>query len=124
MIMSQVLVLVAADDPDFRTSLVFALEAEEFRVAVADIARFDVFAGDAQDAACVVIDHRPVGADGLDLLEGLRARGVATPAIVISTSNNSGFRRRIAAAGGEWIEKPLLSDALIATVRRIAAPSG
>lgn len=121
--MHKLLILIVADNSDFRTSLVFVLEAEEFRVAVVETDDFDRLIEEALSADCVVIDYRLTGPDRLALLEDLRAAGVTIPSIVISSAVSPRLRQRITAAGAEWIEKPMLSDALTATVRRIAGPT-
>lgn len=115
-------ILVAADDPEFRSSLAFALEAQDYRVVSAAALDAAALAALAQGTTCIVLDHRPPALDGLGMLEALRARGIAKPVIVIASALPARAKRRIGAASGEWIEKPLLGDTLTAAVRRHTAP--
>jgi two-component system C4-dicarboxylate transport response regulator DctD len=55
--------------------------------------------------------------NGLDLLASLRARGVSTPAIIITTNPSRAIRARVAASGATLIEKPLLGEGLTRAIR-------
>jgi FixJ family two-component response regulator len=106
-------VLVVDDDPAVRNSLRFALEIDGYRVRAfqsdTDLLHLD----DLPQAACLVVDYNLPGANGLDLLAAMRARGYTSPAILITSHPPAGVRRRAAAAGVPIVEKPLLGDALI-----------
>lgn len=112
-------VLVVDDDAAVRSALKFALEIEGFRVqlyadAAALLADRDLPAG-----ACLVVDYRMPGMDGLELVERLRADKVALPAILISSRLNDGLRGRAARAGVcDILEKPLFDSALVEVIRR------
>lgn len=111
-------ILVIVNEPNFRASIVFALEAEDFETAVPDPASNGPETQQALASHCVVIDHRPPRLDAVAMAEHLRIAGVAAPVLILSTANSPRLRQRIEAVGAELIEKPLLGDTLIAAVRR------
>lgn len=115
--MQNALILVAAEDSDFRMSLVFALEAEGFQLKVMGMNDIAAIAAEAQSTDFLVIEHRLTGCDGILLLQTLREQGLAHAAIVISAFVPDHLQRQIAAAGATWIEKPILGDALVTTIR-------
>ena len=80
--------------------------------------------GEPPGDGCLVLDLHLPGMDGLELLERLRLRGVRTPAVLITTNPRAHVRNRAAAAGVPIIEKPLLTDALLTTVRGAIAHRG
>ena len=80
--------------------------------------------GEPPGDGCLVLDLHLPGMDGLELLERLRLRGVRTPAVLITTNPRAHVRNRAAAAGVPIIEKPLLSDALLTSVRVAIAHRG
>ena len=80
--------------------------------------------GEPPGDGCLILDLHLPGMDGLELLERLRLRGVRTPAVLITTNPRAHVRNRAAAAGVPIIEKPLLTDALLTTVRGAIAHRG
>jgi len=106
-------VLVVDDDPAVRNSLRFSLEIDGYRVRLFN-SDSDVLALDElPSSSCVIVDYNLPGANGLDLLAAMRARGYTSPAILITSDPPVGVRLRAAAAGVAIVEKPLLGDALI-----------
>jgi two-component system response regulator FixJ len=112
-------VLLVDDDPSVRASLKFALELEEFDVE--DFASAESLATRAElpGRFCLIIDYRLPGMNGLQLLALLRSRGSQAPAIIITSNPTRKLRQAIAEAGAVLIEKPLLCDALSASVRAL-----
>ena len=115
-------ILIVDDDPAVRAALAFSMEVEGFAVdtyesgaALASRERFPA-------RACLVIDHRLPGLDGLDVLASLRSRGVDLPAVLITTNPKPDLRSRALAAGVAIVEKPLLSDALVDAVLSARPP--
>jgi FixJ family two-component response regulator len=107
-------VLVVDDDDAVRQSLKFALEQEGFEVRLygdgaqllADVALPPV--------GCLVIDLTMPGMDGIALMDRLRERHVALPAILITTPGSPCLRERALRAGFRLlIEKPLEDGALL-----------
>lgn len=81
--------------------------------------------GPAMPAACAVLDHRLPGMDGLALLARLRLRVEGLPAIIITSNASRQVRERTAHMGAVLVEKPLLGDTMVETIRRVlnaAAP--
>ena len=111
------LLLLVDDDPAVLASLQFSLELEGFAV--------DAFAsGEAVVAriklarhACLVLDYRLPGIDGLSLLNLLRERGETCPAVIITSNPTRAMRQRTTDASAVLIEKPLLSDSLTTAIR-------
>jgi FixJ family two-component response regulator len=82
----------------------------------------DLLADRGSRIDCVVVDMEPNGMDSVDYLERLRDGGLLEPAIILAGTPSLSMRNRITAAGAILVEKPLLSDVLTATIRRIAGP--
>jgi DNA-binding response OmpR family regulator len=84
--------LVVEDDSELRSLLVRGLGEEGFAVqAVGDAAAAMARAGDVPDA--LVIDVGLADADGRDLFQALRARGVDAPVIFLTARDALADRR-------------------------------
>jgi DNA-binding response OmpR family regulator len=112
-------VLVVEDDAPLAAALVFDLEAEGYAATTA--ASGEAALAAPLDADCLVVDYVLPGIDGLTLIARLRQRGVATPAILITSDPDARLRDRASAIGAEIVEKPLIGRRLQA---RIAALTG
>lgn len=112
-------VFLVDDDPAVRDSLRFSFELEGFDVE--DFATAESFAEQAKVPAdaCLILDYRLPGMNGLALLALLRAQGVRAPAVIITSNPTRQLRDAAADAGAGLIEKPLLCDALTARVRTL-----
>jgi FixJ family two-component response regulator len=110
-------VFVVDDDPAVRSSLKFSLELEGFLVRAYARPGELLDAGDLRKAGCLVLDYNLPEMTGLDLLQRLRDRHVAAPAILITSHPNRMLRDRAAAAGVPIVEKPLFGSALTDRVR-------
>lgn len=111
------LVLVVDDDPAVRNSLKFSLEVESFIVRDYSSASELLRETEIADAGCLVIDYHLPEMNGLEMLNRLRARRVAAPAILITSHPSAFVRQRAAEAGVRIVEKPLLGDALVEGIR-------
>ena len=111
------LLLVIDDDPAVRASLTFSLELEGFEVQAFDSGETLVARTNLTRPACLVIDYRLPGIDGLSLLRVLRERGETCPAVIITSNPTRSARQRMTDAGAMLIEKPLLCDALTVAIR-------
>ncbi len=105
-------VVLVDDDAALRTALTFMLELDGFKVE-AFASGEELLAGALPPPpACLVLDHNLSGMTGLDTLLRLRARGVATPAVLITSHPSLVVRSTAALVDAVIVEKPLLSDAL------------
>lgn len=114
--------LIVDDDPAVLKALTFMADARGFRVEHCGRARDAIaFADAGRRFACMVIDQRLPDHQGIHLLAMLRGRGVAAPAILITTEPSAALQRQAADAGVPIVEKPLLDDALLTQIRRLIA---
>lgn len=110
-------VVLVDDDAALRQALKFSLEIEGFDVDIRETGEELVAQTLPAGEACLVVDYKLGGISGLDALESLRARGVALPAILITSNPTPNTRARAQHAGATIVEKPLLGDLLIAKIR-------
>ena len=105
-------VLVVDDDPAVLHSLKFALELEGYSVFVYRDAAEVLATATFPAKGCLVIDYRLPDMNGVDMLAKLRARGVTTPAVLITSAPGEALVRRAAEADVPIVEKPLLGNTL------------
>ena len=116
--------LVVEDDPELRLVLSRGLGEEGFEVvAVGDAA--SAMAQSEEPADGLVIDIGLPDADGRDLCQALRARGVDAPVLFLTardavTDRLSGF----SAGGDDYVTKPFHFDELVARLRALLRRSG
>jgi FixJ family two-component response regulator len=110
-------VYVVDDDPAVRDSIRALLECEDFGVREFASCEELLSARPPWNLACLIVDVNLPAMSGLDLLEGLRARGFAGPAIVITGNSDPAVRRRAAIAHAAFLEKPFVHRALVDLVR-------
>lgn len=116
-------VVVVDDDADLLAALRFSLELDGLRVLTYRSAESVAINQLPRTNACLVVDYRLPGRDGLDLLSSLRSVGVALPAIVVTSHAGPTVRRRVRSADAVLLEKPLLGDALIDAIHKVLARS-
>src|SRR5436853_673754 len=87
-------VLVVDDDPAVRNSLKFSLEIEGFTVRDYSSANELLNEPDIADAGCLIIDYHLPQMNGLEMLNRLRERRVAAPAILITSHPSASVRQR------------------------------
>ena len=117
-------VFLVDDDPAVAHAVQFSFDLEGLDVRSYRDAAGLLNAADLPPTGCLVLDHHLPGVDGLELLDRLRANGVAMPAVLVATNPRSRLRARAAAAGVPIVEKPLLTDALLIAVRSALAGAG
>jgi two-component system response regulator MprA len=116
--------VVVEDDADLRDLLKRGLAEEGFAVtAVSDGAGALARAADPVDA--LVIDVGLPDADGRDVCQALRARGVTAPVLFLTardavTDRLSGF----SAGGDDYLTKPFHFDELVARLHALLRRSG
>ena len=110
-------VVLVDDDPALANALEFSLGLEGFDVHAYRDGEALLAGRPLPLRGCLVVDYNLPGMDGLALLERLRLADVHLPAILITTNPRQNLRLRAAAAGVPIVEKPLLTDALLTSVR-------
>jgi two-component system OmpR family response regulator len=116
--------IVVEDDADLRSLLVRGLGEEGFDVrSVADGAGALALAAEPTDA--LVIDVGLPDADGRDVCQALRARGVTAPVLFLTardavTDRLAGF----SAGGDDYLTKPFHFDELVARLRALLRRTG
>ena len=113
------MLLLVDDDPAVRASLIFSLELEGFAVDAFESGEAVAARTTLARHACLVLDYRLPGIDGLSLLNLLRERGETCPAVIITSNPTRTMRLRTIDAGAVLIEKPLLSDGLTTAIRHL-----
>jgi FixJ family two-component response regulator len=119
--MSRPIILLVDDDPAVRYSIAFALGIEGFDVTAFESAETMLASEIEGPRACIVLDQRLPGMDGLSLLDRLRNNGERAPAIIITSNPTQRFRQRVSEAGAQLVEKPLLRDELALAVQKIVS---
>lgn len=107
------LVLLAEDDPTFRLLVAGALRYDGYRVLEAEDGRILQRIIDGVRSAVMpmpellITDLRMPGIGGLDVLRSLRARGDATPFIVMTAFGGNQTREEVARLGAaQLLSKP------------------
>jgi FixJ family two-component response regulator len=111
--------LIVEDDGDVLNALQFALEMEGYDVQAFSTASALAHAARDASAACLVVDQSLPDETGLELIVRLRRRDVLTPAVLITTDLPPVLQAQAAALAVPVVEKPLLSNALFATIRSL-----
>ncbi len=111
-------VFVIDDDPAILASLKFSLEIEGYAVHTYSSSKALLADATRSRWGCLVIDYNLEDGNGLQLLDALRQRGVTMPAILITTNPGPHLRVRAAAASVAIVEKPLIGNTLLDTIRR------
>lgn len=114
---AQPAVVVLDDDAALLSSLEFALEMEGYSIKAYHSTEDLLAEVDPPNTGCLILDYNLPGTNGLDVLQTLRAMGVAAPAIIITTEPGATLRRRSEAQGVAIVEKPLLGNALLDAIR-------
>lgn len=112
------IVLVVDDDAAVRGALKFALEVEGFDVRLYDGPQSLLADANLPQRACLVIDYRMPGIDGIELVDRLRQRNVMLPVILISGRVSNQLRSLALRSGlTRVLEKPLSDTALVENIR-------
>ena len=116
--------LVVEDDPELRSQLSRGLGEAGFVVeAVGDAAAAMARSGDMPDG--LVIDIGLPDADGRDLCQALRARGVDAPVLFLTARDAMSDRLAGFSAGGDdYVTKPFHFDEVVARLRALMRRSG
>ncbi|HTS03665.1 MAG TPA: sigma-54 dependent transcriptional regulator [Thermoanaerobaculia bacterium] len=111
-------ILVCDDEADIRESLRTLLTEEGYEVtAVASGANA---VSEAPDHDAILLDIKMQGQDGLETLAKIRARGVATPVVMISGHGDVRTAMEAVRAGADdFLEKPLSGEHVLNALRRV-----
>src|ERR1700757_885212 len=109
-------VAVIDDDAAVCESTRFLLETYDFEVRTY-LSGADFFRDDP-DIACLIVDYRLPGLNGLDVVSELRTRGSQVPTIMITATTDLAVERRATELGVKRIlQKPLANHVLLRAVR-------
>lgn len=111
------LVAIVDDDPAVCNSLKFSLELEGLEVRTFPGGAELLRAPDIDACQCFVVDQKMPGMNGLELIDELRVRNIAAPAILILSQPSTALSARAASAKVPIVEKPLLGNALLDHIR-------
>ena len=118
-------VLVLEDDRELRALLTRGLREEGFQVTTAERASelLERLPADKLDA--LVVDIGLPDADGRDVVQALRARGIAAPVIFLTARDALPDRLAGFAAGGDdYLTKPFAFAELVARLRALIKRGG
>jgi two-component system, OmpR family, response regulator len=118
-------VIVLEDDSELRALLRRGLGEEGFEVTTASTAAelLDRMAGDEADA--LVVDIGLPDADGRDVVQALRARGIGTPVLFLTARDALPDRLAGFAAGGDdYVTKPFAFAEFVARLRALIRRGG
>ncbi len=118
---SSATICIVDDDDDIRASLRILLEAADFPVR--DYPSADAFLNDdIFSAACLIADLCMPGMDGLELQHEVSRRRRDLPIVFLSGfAEVSAAVRAMKAGAVDFLQKPLDSDAFLASVQRALA---
>ena len=112
------ILILVDDDVAVLSALKFAFEVEGFDVRAYVDGESLLSVPGFPDRGCLILDYKLPGLNGLQLLRRLRRRGVTLPAVLITTPEPI-VVAQAASANVPIVEKPLLTSALLDTVRRL-----
>lgn len=115
-------VVIVDDDPAVCSALKFALEIEGFRVVTYSDGAALLRDTERPHDGCFVVDYYLPGMNGLDLIGRLREQRPGVPAILITSQPFPWVLRKAAMESVPIVEKPLLGNTLLDSIRTLLAP--
>ncbi len=110
-------IFIVEDDPAVRDSLQQLLESIGFTVETYGSGEELLDRGGALDRACVLLDLKLPGLNGLEVLEILAAQRSEACVIIISGHGDAATKARATRAGASaMLEKPLRDELLLSTI--------
>jgi two-component system, LuxR family, response regulator FixJ len=114
---SGLIVIVIGGDLAVRHALKFWLEIEGLTVRSYATAAELLAAGELARSDCLVVDEKIPETSGLQLIAQLRDRNFSGPAILVTSQPSLSLRDQAEKAGVPIVEKPLLGNGLLDTIR-------
>ena len=116
--MTKDLISVVDDDESIRRTTKLLIESFGLRAAAFESAESFLRSGELEDTACLVVDIRMPGMDGLELQSRLASTGFAVPIIFITAYDDEESRGRAMRAGAAaFLGKPFSDEELLQTIR-------
>jgi two-component system, LuxR family, response regulator FixJ len=112
-----VIVIVIGGDLAVRHALKFWLELEGLTVRSYVSGAEFLAAGELSRCDCLVVDEKSPDISGLQLIAQLRGRNFSAPAILVTGHPSPSLRKEAQKAGVSIVEKPLLGNGLLDTIR-------
>jgi DNA-binding response OmpR family regulator len=113
-------VLVVEDERKLAQILAAALEAEHYDVVVASTGEDGFFRANAESFDLIILDLMLPGRSGLEILETLRQRHVATPVLILTARD--GVDDRVGGldrGADDYLVKPFALPELLARIRAL-----
>ena len=123
--MSGELIYVVDDDDAVRASLQALLESAGYRTTVFESGIEFVEFPNPGLAACVLLDVKMPGLDGLEVQRRMNDRGVKLPVIIVTGHGDIAMAVQAMRAGAaDFLEKPVSRDRLLASVAQAIDTGG
>ena len=121
--MMLMMVYLVDDDPSVRKALARLIRASGYAIKTFASAReFIEFKSETTEVACLVLDVRMPGINGLDLQNALRASNVPIPVIFISAHGDIPMSVQAMKAGAvDFLPKPVQSKTLLRAIDQALA---
>lgn len=112
-------VCVVDDEQEMRDSLAALFAAVDLRVVTFSTSAAFLQSLETSEPACLVLDVRMPGMDGMELLRELRDRGLSVPTVVITAYGDAPMAVDALRLGAmDFIEKPYRAQSLLESVAR------
>ncbi len=117
-------ILLIEDEPETAGYIVAGLQQAGHEVAVAEDGRSGLFRATGEDWNLLIVDRMLPALDGLALVRTLRAGGIGTPVLFLTTLGGVGDRvAGLRAGGDDYLVKPFALDELAARVEALGRRS-
>jgi two-component system response regulator FixJ len=114
-------VYVVDDDVAVLNALKFSLGIDGYDVSTFTSGTEFLKVADHVDDGCLVVDYHLPDINGMDLAQLMRARGMKSPVILITSQPGPAVLRRAFDAGFRVIEKPLMDATLRNAIRSMGS---